>query len=165
MLVTISASQDVLNIIVSILKWKENSLIIKKWKFTYFLFLLVGDESVECSPEDTEIYSDQSNKIYFATYSPSPNIFFSNSSLSRLFLILTVNEDFTPDKSQDMFVHAFDSGMSKFYIQNFNYTKYLIIYCIIVEYDIYGKNSSEYSTYDNSIYTLNSYAISPGQVF
>jgi hypothetical protein len=75
--------------------------------------------SVECSPEDTGTYYNQTSEIYFAAYNPSPDVIFSDSLLSNLILIFTINKEFAPDESQDMFIYAFDSGMIKIYIQNF----------------------------------------------
>ncbi|RGB23699.1 hypothetical protein C1646_774134 [Rhizophagus diaphanus] len=101
-----------------------------------------GDNrAVECLLEDTRVYYDETTKAYFGVYTPSPNVLF-NDLMKRLFLILSINEDFTPGITQEMTLHAFDS-----------------------EYDIYYKNLSELSVYDNSILTLNRYSVEPSQIY
>ncbi|PKY49271.1 hypothetical protein RhiirA4_465184 [Rhizophagus irregularis] len=105
----------------------------------YFVDLELRD--VECSLEDTRVYYDETTKTYFGVYTPSPNVLF-NDLMKSLLLILTINEDFTPGITQEMTLYAFDS-----------------------EYDIYDKNLSELSVYDNSILTLNRYSVEPSQVY
>uniref|UniRef100_U9SRW1 Uncharacterized protein n=1 Tax=Rhizophagus irregularis (strain DAOM 181602 / DAOM 197198 / MUCL 43194) TaxID=747089 RepID=U9SRW1_RHIID len=105
-----------------------------------FYFVDGNIRAVECSLEDTKVYYDETTKAYFGVYTPSPNVLF-NDLMKSLLLILTINEDFTPGITQEMTLHAFDS-----------------------EYDIYYKNLSELSVYDNSILTLNRYSVEPSQI-
>ncbi|CAG8598639.1 8112_t:CDS:2 [Rhizophagus irregularis] len=107
-----------------------------------FIVIVDGNiRAVECSLEDTKVYYDETTKAYFGVYTPSPNVLF-NDLMKSLLLILTINEDFTPGITQEMTLHAFDS-----------------------EYDIYYKNLSELSVYDNSILTLNRYSVEPSQIY
>ncbi|RIA84951.1 hypothetical protein C1645_808518 [Glomus cerebriforme] len=98
-------------------------------------------EVTNCSSTDTTQTLNYA-QYYSANYTPSQNVLFSKGSLQSVFLILQIEDDITVDKPVNMNVIGFDS-----------------------KYDIANKPVNDATPYDDSIVSLNSYQIVPGQIY
>lgn len=65
---------------------------------------------VDCL-EDTIIHYNEQLKLYFTSYQPSRDVFFSKKSLNYVTLKLVINEEITLEKAWDMTLMAYHPGI------------------------------------------------------
>ncbi|CAB5360068.1 unnamed protein product [Rhizophagus irregularis] len=92
---------------------------------------------VDCL-EDTIIHYNEQLKLYFTSYQPSRDVFFSKKSLNYVTLKLVINEEITLEKAWDMTLMAYHP-----------------------EKDFFYQGRSDFI--EESLFTLNSYSIMPSQ--